>query len=53
MVELVCGRFVIEGRHCNCEDVEEPVQTNLLREIVLEVIAREGRELPRLERRLQ
>jgi len=32
MVELVCGRFVIENRHCHCDDVEGPVQANLPRE---------------------
>jgi hypothetical protein len=32
MVELVCGRFVIEGRHCHCDDDEGPVRTNLPRE---------------------
>ena len=53
MVDLVCGRFVIEGRHCHCDDVEDPVQTNLLREIVVEVISGEGREPTKLEWRLQ
>lgn len=32
MVQLVCGAFVIEGRHCHCDDVENPVQTNMPRE---------------------
>lgn len=32
MVQLVCGTFVIEGRHCHCDDVENPVQTNMPRE---------------------
>jgi hypothetical protein len=32
MVELVCERFVIEGRHCHCDDVEGPVQADLPRE---------------------
>jgi hypothetical protein len=32
MVELVCERFVIEGRHCHCDDVEGPMQANLPRE---------------------
>ena len=32
MVELVCERFVIEGRHCHCDDVDGPVQTDPPRE---------------------
>ena len=32
MVELVCERFVIEGRHCHCDDVEGPVQIHPPRE---------------------
>jgi hypothetical protein len=32
MFQLVCGMCVIEGRHCHCDDVEDPVQTKLLRE---------------------
>ena len=53
MVDLVCGRFVIEGRHCHCNDDEDPMQPNLLREIVVEVISWEGREPTKLEWRLQ
>ena len=34
MRELVCGMVVLEGRHCHCDDVEGPVQTNLPREAV-------------------
>ena len=34
MRDLVCGMVVIEGRHCHCDDVEDPVQTNLPRETV-------------------
>jgi len=34
MRELVCPMVVIEGRHCHCDDVEGPVQTNLPRETV-------------------
>lgn len=34
MHELVCAMVVIEGRHCHCDDVEDPVQTNLPREAV-------------------
>jgi len=44
MVELVCGMFVIEGRHCHCNDGEDPVRTHSLRGIVVAVIAEEGRE---------
>lgn len=29
MGELVCGRFVVEGRHCHCDDVETPVNADL------------------------
>lgn len=29
MGELVCGKFVIEGRHCHCNDVEAPVNVDL------------------------
>lgn len=32
MYELVCGRAVIESRHCHCADVEGPELTNLSRE---------------------
>ena len=32
MYELVCEKAVIEGRHCHCDDVENPVQMNLQRE---------------------
>jgi hypothetical protein len=52
MVELVCERFVIEGRHCHCDDIEDPVHTHLLREIIVEVIVEEGREPTQLEWRL-
>jgi hypothetical protein len=34
MRDLVCGMVVIEGRHCHCDDVEDPVQTNLPRKVV-------------------
>jgi hypothetical protein len=34
MRELVCPMVVIEGRHCHCDDVEDPVQTNLPRKVV-------------------
>jgi hypothetical protein len=34
MRELVCRMVVIEGRHCHCDDVEDPVQTNLPRKVV-------------------
>lgn len=34
MRELVCGMVVFEGRHCHCDHVEDPVQTNLPREAV-------------------
>jgi hypothetical protein len=34
MYELVCGRAVIENRHCHCADVEGPELTNLSREAV-------------------
>ena len=53
MAELVCERFVIEGRHCHCDDVEGSVHTYLPREIIVEVIAGEGREPIKLEWRLQ
>jgi len=29
MGELVCDKFVIEGRHCRCDDDEAPVKANL------------------------
>jgi hypothetical protein len=32
MVQLVCGMFVIEGRHCHCDDIEDPVQSTMPRE---------------------
>ena len=32
MVGLVCEKFVIEGRHCHCDDGEDPVQKNMPRE---------------------
>jgi hypothetical protein len=35
MRELVCPMVVIEGRHCHCDDVEDPVQTNLPRKVVV------------------
>ena len=41
MAKLVCERFVIEGRHCHCDDVERPVQTNLPRENIVEELTRE------------
>ena len=31
MYELVCGRAVIESRHCHCNDIEGPVQAKLPR----------------------
>jgi hypothetical protein len=33
MRDLVCGMVVIEGRHCHCDEVEGPVQTNLPRKV--------------------
>jgi hypothetical protein len=53
MVQLVCEQFVIEGRYCHCDDGEDPVHTNLLRRIVVEVISEEGREPTKPEWRLQ
>lgn len=32
MGELVCEKFVIEGRHCHCDDDEALVKANLLGE---------------------
>lgn len=29
MGELVCEQFVIEGRHCHCDDLEAPVNADL------------------------
>ena len=29
MAQLVCGMFVIEGRHCHCDDIEDPVQSTM------------------------
>ena len=52
MRELVCGMVVIEGRHCHCDDIEDPVHTHLPQEIIVEVIAGEGREPAKLEWRL-
>ena len=48
MLELVCGMVVLEGRHCHCDDVEGPVQTNLPRE-ALGALAGESSETTTLE----
>lgn len=32
MGELVCEKFVIEGRHCHCDDAEAPMRAGLPRE---------------------
>lgn len=32
MYELVCGRVVIENRHCHCDDFEGPMQADLPRQ---------------------
>ena len=32
MGELICEKFVIEGRHCHCGDVEAPTSAGLPRE---------------------
>ena len=51
-LELVCERFVIEGRHCHCDDVERPVQTNLPRENIVEELTGEWCEPTTLQWRL-
>ena len=53
MAQLVCERFVIEGRYCHCDDVERPVPTNLPRENIVEELTREWCEPTTLQWRMQ
>ena len=53
MVQLVCERFVIEGRYCHCDDVERPVPTNLPQENIVETLTRKWCEPTTLQGRLQ
>ena len=32
MTQLVCEMFVIEGRHCHCNDLEAPVESTMPQE---------------------
>lgn len=44
MTQLVCGMFVIEGRHCHCDDLEDPVESTMPREGRL-ALTRESSEI--------
>lgn len=53
MVQLVCERFVIEGRYCHCDDGDSPVPTNLSREDIVEELTKEWSEPTKLQWRPQ